>query len=305
MEQVALLVGGPSNERDVSFMSANSVKPVLLALGYCVHEIDVNPYTIIKSLNDINVDIAFNCLHGAYGEDGTLQGVLESMKIPYTHSGVSASAIGFNKAFTSSIAIQNGIRCPEAIELSTRDFFYADIPFTLIAKPYVLKPVTGGSTLGVYIVKDERDLPSKEQWRYGDRIILERFIPGVELSVAVLNGKGIGVIELRPLSGVHDYHSKYTQGATEHIIPPCVPDIIIQQAIKYAETIHSVLGCRTLSRVDLIYNPEEGEAGLYFLEINTHPGLTKNSVFPYIAAHYEISMKTIIEILLRDARCEL
>lgn len=303
--RILILAGGLGAEHDISIMSAASVKTVLENMKYDVLQIDPGqnlPAEIIAQ----RPDVVFNCLHGTYGEDGSIPGLLEVMQIPYTHSGVMASAVAMNKGMTRRIAQSLGIKMPEHVMIRSTDLFKMlskkEHPMTF---PYIIKPVEQGSTIGAFLVKDHNShLPIAEDWHYGDEILIERYIPGQEISAAVFSGTALGVLELRPKSGFYDYQSKYTDGAASHIYPAEIPENAYKEALNAAEVMHNVLGCRTISRSDFRYNPEEGDNGLYFLELNTHPGFTTLSILPEIAAHNEISFEMLVMQLLNDAICE-
>lgn len=306
-KKVALLVGGPSREKDVSIMSGKSVHKALLELGHEVFLIDPQN-DFIQVLLEIKPDVVFNCLHGSFGEDGVIQGVLEFLRIPYTHSGVAASAVAMNKVLTKKILSAAHFNTPEYLEMRAEDLF------TMLAcgkdpmpKPYVIKAIQQGSTIGVYmIIDDSSPKPTPQEWTFGTHLFIEKYIEGHELSVAVFADKALGVLELRPKSGFYDYVSKYSDGMTEHIYPAPIPDDICQQALQVAERIHQTLGCRTLSRSDFRYDPtHSGIGGLFFLEINTHPGFTDLSIVPEIAKYNGISFLEIVKKLLEDATCEI
>ncbi len=305
-KKIALLAGGLSAEKDVSLISSGCVIRYLRNMGHEVVEVDLSP-NLAKRLIKIKPDIVFNCLHGTYGEDGAVQGLLEIIGIPYTHSGVKASAVAMNKTLTKYIAERNGIRTPSFVEMETDHYFdLQESGKELMPRPYVIKPVFQGSTIGVHIIKDDKSsLPKRREWKYGTRILIEEYIPGKEISSAVVFDKARGVLELQPRDGFYDYDSKYTEGLTTHVMPADIPQSVYQEAMGTAEKMHWLLGCRTISRSDFRYDPNRGNNGLYLLEINTHPGFTDLSILPEIAAHAGISFAEIIEGLLRDAKCEL
>ncbi len=305
-KKIVLLGGGMSAEREVSLTSTKCVKDYLQKIGYEIVEVDLSN-ELPQKLIALKPDLVFNCLHGTYGEDGAVQGLLEILGIPYTHSGVKASAIAMNKTLTKYIAERHGIRTPSFIEIPTDEYFLMQEsgkrPMEI---PYVVKPVFQGSTIGVYIIKDENSiLPKRSEWKYGNRVLIEVYIPGKELSCAVVFDKARGVLELEPQNGFYDYEAKYTNGITNHIMPASVSEFVYKEAMEIAEKMHWILGCRTISRSDFRYNTSKGDNGLYLLEINTHPGFTDLSILPEIAAYAGISFTDIIEGLIKDAKCEL
>lgn len=300
---IALLAGGISAEREISLISAQSVAEGLKQLGYNVVLVDpANPF--IERLQQLKPDVVFNCLHGTYGEDGIICGVLEMLKLPYTHSGVTASAVGMNKTLTKQIAMTCGLRVPKSIKLTKNELLsLLQQGIDPMPMPYVIKPEREGSAIGVYIIKTSSDPKPKEIDLNFTDLIIEEYIAGQELSGAVFRDKALGIIELRPKNGFYDYQAKYTEGKTEHIYPAQVPAFIYEEAMQWIEKIHKALGCRTLSRSDLIYNPALGVDGLYFLEINTHPGFTNLSLVPEIANKNGITFLELLEQLIQDARC--
>ncbi len=301
---VVLLAGGLSKERDVSFTSARSVILALQQLGHVVSQIDADRFVCQKIL-ELRPDIVFNCLHGSFGEDGCIPGMLELIGVPYTHSGVFASSVAMDKTASKYLANLFGIPVPDGVELYTNELFSKiECSIDPIAKPYVIKPVNQGSTIGVNFILDEMsEYPDKDSWQFGDRVIVERYIYGLELSVPVIDGNALGILELRPKSGFYDYNAKYTGGITEHIYPAAIPEEIAEKAKHYAEIMHNKLRCRTLSRCDFRYDVDKNE--LFFLEINTHPGLTELSILPEVASYNGISMLDIVSLLLKEARCEV
>lgn len=305
-KHIVLLVGGVSREREVSQMSGKSVHNALLNLGYKVTVVDPNE-NLASELIKLRPDIVFNCLHGTFGEDGSIPGLLELLRIPYTHSGVTTSAIAMDKILTKKMAQTCDINTPKYIKIEKSALFTifekGEDP---MPKPYVIKAVQQGSTIGIYLVIDENsDKPKKAEWTFGEQILIEEYIPGQELSVAVLNDKALGVLELRPKTNFYDYTAKYSDGVTEHIYPAEIPQEIYLEAMKRAEEMHKALGCRTVSRSDFRYNNIGNADGLFFLEINTHPGFTNLSIVPDMASRHGISFEQIIEQLLKDAKCEI
>lgn len=302
-KRVAVLLGGKSAEREVSFSSGKSIVAALKALGHEAIEIDPDE-NLCEVLKKIKPDAVYNSLHGTYGEDGAIPGMLEVLGIPYTHSGVVSSAIGMNKCFTRRMLEHYGVRFPKGIVVKVADLLAGEEP---MPRPYVIKPISQGSSVGVYIIKEKgtnfADQQSSNLWSYGDEALVEEYIPGQEISTAVINDNAIGTLELRPKSGLYDYEAKYTDGKTEHIYPAELPENIYQESLAFAQMAHRVLGCRTISRSDMRYNPSDGK--LYFLEINTHPGFTNLSIVPEVAAKNGISFEKLVGMILNDAQLEL
>lgn len=306
-KHVAVLMGGMSPEREVSFMTGSSVCEALNKLGYRVSQIDPDR-DIYNKLKELNPDVVFNALHGTYGEDGVVPGVLEMMGLPYTHSGVMASAIGLNKSITKSILKERGILVPQGFEMKAIDLYQqlkaGKHPLEI---PYVIKPVQQGSSVGVTIVLKASDISaetfSPQNWYYGDILIVEKYISGKELSTCVVGERALGTLELRPVSGFYDYEAKYTDGKTDHIYPAEVPDDIYKQSLEYAEAAHRYIGCRSVSRADMRYDTKENL--LYVLEINTHPGFTALSIVPDIAARNGMPFEQLVDKLVKEARCDM
>tara|TARA_Y100001970_G_scaffold294367_1_gene451758 strand:- start:2655 stop:3578 length:924 start_codon:yes stop_codon:yes gene_type:complete len=299
---IAVLMGGWSSERDVSLVSGNAVAKVLGDRGYKVSKIDVD-HSFSEKLKKIKPDAVFNALHGRWGEDGCVQGALEILKIPYTHSGVLASAIAMNKPIARRMFISAGIQCPDSIIIDRNDV----IAGKGMEPPFVVKPINEGSSVGVIIVTEKSDLSllDSSEWIWGEKIIVERFIPGRDIQVAVMGDKAIGAIEIRPKGKFYDYESKYTPGRAEHFMPAPIHPDIYSEALSIAETSHCVLGCRGVTRADLRYDDSEGNSGkLYMLEINTQPGMTPLSLVPEIAADVGIEFPDLVQWMIKEAKCD-
>lgn len=292
MKHIAVLMGGMSSEREVSLKTGVAVAKALKRKDFLVSEIDVKE-DLAEQLTKIKPDVAFIALHGTYGEDGCVQGLLEIMKIPYTHSGVTTSAIAIDKEITQNIFKNAGLKIADsrAAEIGEIDIKFMPLPF-------VVKPVCEGSSVGVYIIRNEADLAkAKKEWKFG-RAIVEKYIEGAELSVAVLEGKALGVIELRPKQGFYTYENKYTDGKTEHLMPAPLSNNETKTVMNMAETAHRVLKCSGLSRSDFRYDGKD----FYILELNTHPGMTELSLVPEIANFAGIKFENLIENLVNSAR---
>jgi D-alanine-D-alanine ligase len=300
-KHVALLMGGLSAEREVSLSSGKAVEKALLELGYKVTSIDMGRDVALK-LADAKPDVVYNALHGTYGEDGCLQGLLEIMAIPYTHSGVMASAIAMDKKQAKHIFEAAGIRCAHGFE-ATREEILDGTVEAKIKRPYVIKPVAEGSSVGVHVMMPgENKILKDDDLGRTSRFLVEKFIPGKELSVAVMDSGPLGVIELRPMDGFYDYTNKYTDGKTLHIMPAEIPKAIYEKAMHNAYLAHTTLGCRGVSRSDFRYDVD-GDGEIYILELNTHPGFTPLSLTPEMAAHKGISFNDLVEYLVNGAKC--
>jgi D-alanine-D-alanine ligase len=252
-------------------------------------------------LGRLKPDVAFNALHGRWGEDGCVQGLLELMALPYTHSGVRASANAMHKPTAKELFRHAGLACAEGVTLTLEEAKHA-IP---LEPPYVLKPSEEGSTVGVRIVRPGDNSDPLAGWRHGGELMFERYVPGAELSVAVMDGRALDVIEIEPKSGLYDYEAKYTDGMAVHHLPARLPEDVYERAMRWAETAHVVLGCRGVSRSDFRYDDTEGAgAGLYILETNTQPGMTPLSLVPEIAGHSGIGFEALVRWMVEDAGCD-
>ena len=300
---VAVLMGGWSAEREVSLMSGQGVVDALRTRGWSkVTPVDMDR-NVAQVLAAIRPDVVFNALHGTPGEDGTVQGMLDLMQIPYTHSGLETSVIAIDKELTKMVLVPAGIRMP-AGEVVQSEALYAGDP---MARPYVLKPVNEGSSVGVAIVTEESNYGNpigrdvEGPWLHFERLLAEPFVKGHELTVAVLNGEALCVTELKPKVGFYDYDSKYTDGLTEHVCPAEVPENIAAAMMGMAASAHRLLGCKGASRSDFRWDDEQGEAGLYLLEVNTQPGMTPLSLVPEQARQRGIDYGELVERLIGEA----
>ena len=300
---VVVLMGGWSSEREVSLTSGSGVANALRERGWSnVTELDMDR-DIAARLGELKPDVVFNALHGTPGEDGTVQGMLDLMGIPYTHSGVETSVIAIDKELTKMVLVPHGVRMPTGTIVESESLYAADP----IQRPYVLKPVNEGSSVGVAIVTADgnygnpigRDVEGP--WKHFDRLLAEPFIKGRELTVAVLNDEALAVTELQPKAGFYDYDSKYTDGMTTHICPAEVPDDIARSMMDMAAKAHRLLGCRGASRSDFRWDDEQGEAGIFLLEVNTQPGMTPLSLVPEQAKVCGISYGELAERLFEVA----
>ncbi len=294
---VAVLMGGWSAEREISLISGREVAKSLRAGGYEVTEIDAG-HDVAQVLADAKPDVVFNALHGRWGEDGCIQGICEVLQIPYTHSGVLASAIAMDKPITKQILEGVGIRCPEGKTVPREDVYKSDV----MERPYVVKPANEGSSVGIRIVLPGDNLPPEPSWAELDELMVERYIPGREVTVAVMGDRPLGVTELRPKTGFYDYENKYTDGKTEHFCPAPIHADAYAEAMEAAVLAHRTLKCRGISRTDFRYDDSGGEPGaLYFLEINTQPGLTPLSLVPELARHAGIDFEALVAWIVEDA----
>ena len=284
-KHVAVLMGGWSAEREISLRSGKACAEALVRQGFRVTRIDVGR-DIATVLSTIKPDVALNVLHGRPGEDGTLQGMLEILAIPYSHSGVLASALAMQKDRAKVVMRDAGVPVPDGMVVSRADAAKAHV----LERPYVIKPIAEGSSVGVFIVTADRAHPPqelyREDWAYGDRVIVEKYIPGKELTCAVMGDEALGVIEIVPTVRFYDYEAKYAPGGSKHVLPAPVSPIVYQLTRRLALAAHRALGCRGVSRADFRYDDRiEGTGGLVCLEVNTQPGMTETSLVPELAAH--------------------
>lgn len=300
-KHVAVLKGGWSAEREVSLVSGAAVAEVLRDQDYQVSEIDVTP-EIAAILADLKPDVVFNALHGRWGEDGCLQGLLEILAIPYTHSGVTASAIAMNKFLAKKIFLQNAIPVAPDRIMKVTELFDGDP----LLRPFVVKPCNEGSSIGVVIVR-EGEIFTPERagpWRSCDEVMVESYLPGRELTVTVMDGKALAITELKPRQGFYDYGAKYQDDMTDHIIPAEIDDVMTKRIMVLAEMAHNSLGCRGVTRSDFRYDDSPGSLDVpYILEINTQPGMTPLSLVPEQAKYCGISFGELVKWMVEDASC--
>ena len=305
MKHVAVLMGGWSAERPVSLNSGRGCADALAAIGYRVTPIDVDR-NIADTLAKLRPDVAFNALHGRVGEDGTIQGVLEILRIPYTHSGVLASALAMQKDLAKTVLQAAGIPVAAGVTIDRHEAARRHA----LEPPYVLKPVNEGSSFGVVIVKEDRAHPPQEvgrkDWPYGDELLAERFVDGKELTCAVLAERPFDVIEIQPLSeAFYGYDAKYAKGGSKHILPANLKPNIYHKVQDLTLRAHRALGCRGVSRADFRFDETKGEEGeLVCLEVNTQPGMTETSLVPEMAAHAGLSFGELVAWMVEDASCD-
>ena len=302
-QHIAVLLGGWNSEREVSLRSGEAAYEALIKLGYKATKIDFSR-EIFEQLKAIKPDIIFNALHGTYGEDGRIQGVCDILEIPYTHSGIIASALCMDKIITRKICQTVGVQSPTYEILKKGEDKENQKKLEKLGKPFVIKPINEGSSVGVEVIL--ADMPfdfSAYEWKYGNEIILEKYIAGQEIQVAIMDGKALGAIEVRPHGLFYDYKCKYTAGMTDYIMPAEIDAEKYAEVLELAEKAHRVVGCRGISRIDFILNNKNGgDNRFYLLEINTHPGFTATSLVPKIAKHVGISFEEIVEFLVKTAR---
>ncbi|WP_455478981.1 D-alanine--D-alanine ligase [Bartonella sp. B23] len=301
-EHIAVLMGGISSERSVSLSSGAACADVLEVQGYRVSRVDVDGH-IASVLEQLRPDIAFNALHGAFGEDGCIQGVLECLKIPYTHSGVMASALAMDKGRAKIVAASVGVSVAPSYVMNR----FAVGRVHPMEPPYVIKPVREGSSFGVVIVKGNESAPPRnvvgDEWIYADEVIIEKYIPGRELTCAVLGNEALDVCEILPdqCFRFYDYDSKYKSGGSRHICPAQLSPNIYQKVQRMSLAAHQAIGCRGVSRSDFRFDEETEE--LVWLEINTQPGMTSTSLFPDIAKASGRTYRDIVQWMVEDASC--
>ncbi|MBM2577467.1 D-alanine--D-alanine ligase [Jannaschia sp. Os4] len=291
---MVVVMGGPSNEREVSLSSGSQCAAALRAEGYRVTELDVGP-DLAARLAAEKPDAVFNALHGRWGEDGCVQGLLEWLRIPYTHSGVLASSLAMDKTRTKDAFRAAGLPVVES-RLVPRDAAGSALP-----APYVVKPNADGSSVGVHIVREGSNLPPLDDMPA--TVMVEAYVPGRELTTTVLDGRALGVTEI-VTDGWYDYDAKYAEGGSSHIVPADVPAEIAEACTDFALRAHAVLGCRTLSRTDFRWDDARGLDGLILLETNTQPGMTPTSLTPEQAEHAGIPFGRLCAMLVEDASCD-
>jgi len=302
---VAVLMGGLSSERQVSLSSGEECAKALERQGARVSRIDAGRDLANVLSGLIRPDVALNCLHGKWGEDGCVQGVLETLQIPYTHSGVLASALAMDKDKSKAVLKAAGVRTPDGglfdrHEVATRH---------VMAPPYVVKPNAEGSSVGVYLVREGANALVTEvgapDWAYGEQVMVEPFIPGKELAVAVLGEaagpRALTVTDITPTKGFYDYEAKYAPGGSTHVLPAVLPPHVFEAALRQAERAHAAMGCRGVSRADFRYDDVKDD--LVLLEVNTQPGMTPTSLAPEQAAHVGMGYDDLVRWMVEDASC--
>jgi len=299
MARVAVLLGGLSPERPVSLVSGAACADAAERLGHTVARIDPQEPDWIAALAAFAPDIVFNGLHGEWGEDGRVQGVLEYLRLAYTHSGVLASALAMDKAKAKAVLANAGLPLAQG-RLMNR--FEAAKAHPMPA-PYVVKPNAQGSSVGVFIVRAGANRPPEQlldpDWKFGDDVLVEEFVDGKELTVAVMAGRALTVTEILPSSDWYDFDAKYSEGGSRHELPAAIPVRVAEAAMRAAERAHEALGCRGVTRSDFRYDPATDH--LVLLEVNTQPGMTPTSLVPEQAAHAGMAFDALVAWILEDA----
>ena len=300
MTCVAVIKGGWSSERPVSLSSGKGMADAARQLGFDVVEIDVTRQ-LAQQLAEAKPDVVLNALHGPWGEDGCVQGVLEIMGIPYTHSGVLASALAMDKDKARAVYVQHGLDVAEGGMYDVEELAHDHI----MAPPYVIKPSAEGSSFGVFIVREGANRPPKEltdgTWTFGKRALVEKFIPGRELTVGVMGDRAMAVTEITTLRDYYDFDAKYQAGGSRHVLPADLPNAVTEAALDASLKAHQALGCRGVSRSDFRYDDKAGR--LVILETNTQPGMTPTSLIPEQAAHMGIDYPSLVRWMIEDASC--
>jgi D-alanine-D-alanine ligase len=300
-KRVAVLMGGRSAERDVSLVSGRACAKALREEGFEVLEIDAAE-NLAEKLKAAKPDAAFNALHGRWGEDGCVQGLLELMRIPYTHSGVLASAAAMHKEHAKTMFRAADLPVAESVVASRLEASKNH----LMAAPYVVKPVNQGSSVGVYIVRSGDNRPPGElgraEWDLGEEVMVEKYVPGRELTSTVMGDKALAVTEIVPKTQFYDYDAKYAPGGSSHVVPADLPEELSQKIMDIAERAHAALGCRGVTRADFRYDDQRGE--IILLEVNTQPGMTPTSLVPEQAAYKGLGFNKLVRWILEDASCD-
>lgn len=296
--KVAVLMGGISAEREVSLSSGRECATALRDAGYEVVELDAGP-DLAACLDRIKPDVCFNALHGRWGEDGCVQGLLEWLQIPYTHSGVLASALAMDKQRSKDVFRAAGLPVLASV-IASREAVEAD---HVMAPPYVVKPNNEGSSVGIYIVGESPNGPPRLAREMPDNVMVETYAPGRELTVTVMGDKSLTVTDIITDSW-YDYHAKYAVGGSRHVVPAELPQEIFDACMSYALTAHQALGCRGVSRSDFRWDDARGLDGLYILETNTQPGMTPTSLSPEQAALHGIGFAAFCDWMVKDASCQ-
>ena len=300
MKHVAVLMGGWSAEREISLRSGKACADALERQGFRVSRIDVGR-DVASVLAATAPDVVLNVLHGRPGEDGTIQGILEVMQIPYSHSGVLASALAMEKDHAKTALSAAGVPVPHGCVVSR----FVAAKAHALERPYVIKPIAEGSSVGVFIVTKEHAHPpqelTREDWSFGDNVLCETYIPGLELTCAVMGDRALDVIEIVPTVSFYDFEAKYAPGGSKHLLPAPLKPNVYQEVRSLALQAHQALGCRGVSRADFRYDERAGTAGLYCLEVNTQPGMTETSLVPELAAYAGITFEELVRWMVEDA----
>jgi D-alanine-D-alanine ligase len=295
---VAVLLGGLSPEREISLVSGRACAEALERSGARVTRIDAGR-DLAQALTQVKPDVVFNALHGEWGEDGCVQGVLETLAIPYTHSGVLASALAMDKNKAKAVMAAAGVIVPGGGLFNRFEAARGHV----MAPPYVVKPNAQGSSVGVFLVFEGANAPPQDlaasSWTFGEEVMIEPYIAGKELSVAVMDGRGLAVTEIVPKTGFYDYDAKYGEGGSSHVVPAPIAAEVAQRALRMAEAAHAALGCRGVTRSDFRY--DDINDNLVLLEVNTQPGMTPTSLVPEQAAHLGVGFDELVCWIVEDA----
>ena len=302
-KHVAVLMGGWSAEREISLRSGKACADAAERAGYRVTRVDVER-DVAAVLKALAPDVALNVLHGRPGEDGTLQGMLEILGIPYSHSGVMSSAVAMQKDVAKVVMAAAGVAVPQGKVVSRRDAAKGHP----LPRPYVIKPIAEGSSVGVFIVTEQHEHPPQEltrdDWAFGEQVLIERYIAGKELTCAVIGDRALDVIEIQAATRFYDFEAKYAPGGSKHILPAPILPFVYQEVRRLALKAHHALGCRGVTRADFRYDDQAvGTEGLVCLEVNTQPGMTRTSLVPELAAHAGHSFQDLVRWILEDASC--
>ena len=303
-KHVAVLMGGWSAEREISLRSGKACADALERIGFRVTRINVDR-DVAAALKSAKPDVALNLLHGRPGEDGTIQGLLEILAIPYSHSGVLASALAMQKDRAKVVMREAGVPVPEGVVVNRLEAARAHV----LERPYVIKPIAEGSSVGVFIITEAHTHPPQEltrpDWAFGEELLAERYIAGKELTCAVMGDRALDVIEIVPTVKFYDYEAKYAPGGSKHLLPAPLKPNVYQEVRRLALLAHQALGCRGVSRADFRYDDRmAGMQGLVCLEVNTQPGMTETSLVPELAAAAGISFDELVEWMVGDASLE-
>ena len=296
--KVAVLMGGPSAEREVSLSSGRECATALRDAGLDVVEVDAGP-DLVARLHEIKPDVVFNALHGRWGEDGCVQGLLEWLRIPYTHSGVLASALAMDKQRSKDVFKRAGLPVVESVLANKAEVSERHV----MAPPYVVKPNNEGSSVGIYIVNEGANTPPQLAATMPDEVMVETFAPGREMTTTVMGDRALGVTDIIT-DGWYDYEAKYAEGGSRHEMPANIPQEITDACLDYAVRAHDALGCRGVSRTDFRWDESRGLDGLIILEVNTQPGMTPTSLSPEQAAYYDMSFSDFCVWMVEDASCD-
>jgi D-alanine-D-alanine ligase len=302
--KIAVLLGGHSAEREVSLVSGHDCARALEEEGFDTVLIDPSTSDLAAQLNTAKPDVVFNALHGRWGEDGCVQGLLELLRLPYTHSGVLASALAMHKQRAKDVFQAAGLPVVKSLMVDRREAAARH----LMEPPYVVKPVNEGSSVGVFIVRKGDNRPPEAlgtaEWQLSSEMMIEEYVPGRELTVAVMGGKALAVTEIVPKTAFYDYEAKYASGGSVHVVPAQVPATIAEKAMRLAEKAHEILGCRGVSRADFRYDDSGPNHRLILLEVNTQPGMTPTSLVPEQAAYRGIGFGALVRWMVEDASCD-